>query len=104
MNALNKPCTVLNIFSFLSKRWTLLIIKGLSEGATTFSDILRYLPGISSRILTERFRELEAEGFVKREVISESPIKIRYGLTEKGRSFEGCLGALAEWQKEWDGK
>lgn len=52
-------------------------------------------------MLSERLRELEAEGIVTRSVIPETPVRVEYRLTEKGRSLETAIIAIAEWAEKW---
>jgi DNA-binding MarR family transcriptional regulator len=52
-------------------------------------------------MLSERLRELEAEGIVVRAVIPESPVRVEYALTEKGRALESAIVAIAEWAERW---
>lgn len=98
---MRKPYPILGIFSFLSKRWMLLILNALCNNITTFNAIKNELHGISSRTLSERLKELEEFHFVERKIISEKPIKIQYQVTEKARAFEPVLQHIAEWAKEW---
>lgn len=52
-------------------------------------------------MLSERLRELEAEAIVARLVIPESPVRVEYELTEKGRALEAALVAISEWAERW---
>ncbi|MDD4151346.1 MAG: helix-turn-helix domain-containing protein [Candidatus Gracilibacteria bacterium] len=94
-------CSVLGFFDFLSKKWVLLIIKGIGEGAVTFTDIKKYLGGINAKIISERLTELEEGEFIRREIISTKPIKIRYTLTEKGISLSKEIENIDKWMQKW---
>ncbi len=52
-------------------------------------------------MLSERLRELEAEGIVQRSVIPETPVRVEYALTEKGRALEQPISAIAAWAEAW---
>ncbi len=80
----------------LGKRWVGLIISQLLSGMSRFSEIEASLP-ISGRILSERFKELEEAGLVKREVFAEVPVRIEYRLTKRGRAMEPIIKAVQEW-------
>lgn len=95
-------CKILWFFDFLSKKWVLLILKWLSEWATTFTDIKKYLWWINSKIISERLTELEEKKFIKREIISEKPIKIRYSLSEKWLSLSKELEIINDWVGKWE--
>jgi DNA-binding HxlR family transcriptional regulator len=52
-------------------------------------------------MLSDRLRILEAEGLVERKVIPDTPVRVEYQLTVKGRSLEGALGAIGSWAETW---
>ena len=85
----------------IGRRWTGAILRALLSGATRYSDITSAVPGLSDRLLSERLRELEAEGIVSRTVIPEMPVRIEYHLTEKGRSLEAVLASVSQWAEAW---
>lgn len=87
--------------AFLGKRWTTLILRVLLEGEYRFSEILETVPGLSSRLLTERLKEMEEIGLVLREVRNEYPIKVEYTLTEKGRSLEPIINEMQTYADRW---
>ncbi|MGG7178373.1 winged helix-turn-helix transcriptional regulator [Clostridium paraputrificum] len=91
-----------NAFELLGKRWTGLIIRTLLNGQKRFSDIADAIPNMSSRMLTERFKELEAEGIVNRKVYPETPVRIEYELTEKGRELEAAMEEIQKWAEKWN--
>lgn len=84
----------------ISKRWSGLIIYQLLSGPQRFCTIESALP-ISGRLLSERLKELESEGIVKREVFPETPVRIEYSLTEKGRAFEPIINEITKWSQTW---
>jgi DNA-binding HxlR family transcriptional regulator len=88
-------------FEFLGKRWTGLIIRSLMNGAKRFSDIQEIIPNLSARMLTERFKELEEHGIIIRRVYPETPVRIEYELTEKGRDLEKAMDEIQSWAERW---
>jgi len=84
----------------LSKRWVGFIISQLLEGKTRFSEIEASIP-ISGRLLSERLKELEEEGIVRRNVYPEVPVRIEYTLTEKGRALQTVIEAIEQWAQTW---
>ncbi|WP_151732935.1 winged helix-turn-helix transcriptional regulator ['Paenibacillus yunnanensis' Narsing Rao et al. 2020] len=84
----------------IGRRWTGLIIYQLLQGPQRFSEIEAALP-ISGRLLSERLKELEQEGIVLREVFPETPVRIQYSLTDKGRALETVIRDLQAWSDEW---
>jgi DNA-binding HxlR family transcriptional regulator len=85
----------------LSKRWAGLIIYQLLSGPQRFCAIEAALPNISGRLLSERLKNLEQEGIVKREVFPETPVRIEYSLTQKGRSLEPVVAEIGRWAESW---
>lgn len=70
-------------------------------GETRFSVISGTVPGMSDRMLAERLRELEEAGVVERTVIPETPVRIDYTLTAKGRELDAVVGAISGWAEKW---
>ncbi|WP_413302751.1 helix-turn-helix domain-containing protein [Bacillus sp. 1P10SD] len=86
--------------SLLSQRWTALVIYQLLLGPQRFNEIQSSI-GISGKVLSDRLKELEHQGVVKREVIPETPVIIEYSLTEKGLSMEPILRTIESWSQAW---
>ena len=85
----------------VGRRWTGAIIFVLLRGRTRFAGLRAAIPDITDRMLSERLRELEQEGVVERCVIPETPVKVEYALTEKGRALATAVDALGAWAHEW---
>lgn len=85
----------------IGRRWTGAIVRALLTGVCRFSELTESIPELSDRMLSERLKELEAEGIVARTVIPETPVRIEYRLTEKGRALEPVLDAISNWAGEW---
>lgn len=88
-------------FELLGKRWTGLIIRTLLNNQKRFSDISSAIPNMSARMLTERFKELENHGIVTRTVYPETPVRIEYELTEKGKDLGKVMDQIQEWAEKW---
>ena len=85
----------------IGRRWTGAIVRALLGGADRFSDLVAAIPGLSDRLLSERLKELEAEGIVLRTVVPETPVRIHYHLTDKGRALASVVDALSDWAHAW---
>ncbi|MHA6482256.1 winged helix-turn-helix transcriptional regulator [Paenibacillus sp. strain BS8-2] len=85
----------------LSKRWVALIIYSLLPGPGRFSDIEHQLPSLSGKVLSDRLRELEACGLIRRDVYPEMPVRIEYSLTDKGLALSPLLANISEWAEQW---
>lgn len=82
-------------------RWTGAIIRTLLKGRTRYATIKAAIPDITDRMLSERLRSLESEGLVTREVVPESPVRVEYELTEKGRTLQRALDEIGAWAERW---
>ena len=82
-------------------RWTGAMIQLLLNGRLRFAELRAAIPEISDRMLSERLRELESEGIVARRVVPETPVRVEYELTEKGRALEQALAAVGRWAERW---
>ncbi len=85
----------------IGKRWSGAILAVLLDGPLHFSEIRALIPDISDRLLSERLKELEAEGIVQRRVIDGSPVRTEYALTDKGRALEPSVRELQGWARSW---
>lgn len=86
--------------NIVSKRWTGLIVHRLLSGPERFCTIEAAIP-ISARLLSERLKDLESEGIVRRDVFPETPVRIEYSLTDKGKALEPVVRAIEEWSNRW---
>ena len=85
----------------LSKRWTALIVYQLLSGPLRFREIDNALPNLSGKVLSERLKELESAEIINRSVYPETPVRIEYSLTEKGRALSPVFDNIMEWANEW---
>lgn len=95
-------CPLDQLLRLLGAQWTPHLLWVLSrEGPTRFGALRRRLDGISSKVLTERLRSLEAEGIVYREHVATIPPRVTYGLTPKGRELADVLSGLDRVAARW---
>jgi DNA-binding HxlR family transcriptional regulator len=85
----------------VGKRWTGAIVFVLLDGPLHFSEIRSLVPDLSDRMLSERLKELEAEGLVQRRVIDATPVRVEYALTDKGHALEPAVVELRSWAQSW---
>ena len=94
-------CPVTACAEILSGKWTILLIRDLSEGRTRFSELERSLEGISPRTLSLRLRALEEQGIVERKTFPEVPPRVEYSLTEKGRALVPIIEDMRSYGRQW---
>jgi DNA-binding HxlR family transcriptional regulator len=85
----------------LGKKWTGLIIRVLLDGPKRFKELKAQIPDMSDRILTERVKELESLGVLKRNVYPETPVRIEYELTAKGKDLIRVIESIQNWAENW---
>lgn len=85
----------------LGKRWSTQIVLALLDGKTRFSELREAVTPISDTLLSERLKELEADGIIRRDVTPSTPVLIEYRLTEQGRDLENVMVELRRWAERW---
>jgi DNA-binding HxlR family transcriptional regulator len=85
----------------IGRRWTGAIIFVLLERRCRFATLRDAIPDITDRMLSERLQELEQQGIVERTVIPETPVRVEYALTKKGRALGSAVDAIAQWAHKW---
>jgi DNA-binding HxlR family transcriptional regulator len=85
----------------IGRRWTGAIIFVLLKSRCRFATIRDAVPDITDRMLSDRLQELESEGIVVRTVVPETPVRVEYALTRKGRALGSAINAITEWAHKW---
>ena len=103
MNAVHETatCSVAACAEIVGAKWTALLVHDLSEGPRRFSELRLACPGISPRTLSERLRSLEHQELVARTSYAESPPRVEYELTEKGRALLPIISAMRKFGRAW---
>lgn len=91
-------CPIRNVVARFSGKWAMLVLCLLADGdVLRFNAIIKAIPDISPKVLTDTLRGLEADGLVSRTVHAEIPPRVEYSLTGLGRSLMPALNGLIEW-------
>jgi len=93
-------CDIALALSVVGDRWTLLVIREISLGVRRFEGI-QAQTGMSSLLLAERLKRLEAEGVIERRLYSERPKRYEYYTTAKGKDLDPVLLALRAWSLKY---
>ena len=101
---LNNSCPIQFVLGILGSKWSVLILRELLSGDRRTHELLEALPGISSKTLTLRLRELEKHGLLARQVYPEVPPHVEYSLTEKGLEVQPVMIALKQLGDKWLGE
>src|SRR5215204_4392214 len=89
------------VAELIGSKWTSVIVHDLSEGPRRFTQLEHACPGISPRTLSERLQMLEHEGIVIRRSYPESPPRVEYELTPKGRALLPIVSAMRRFGRSW---
>lgn len=86
----------------LGRKWTGLILRDIGfRKIDRFNRLLESIPGLTPRVLSMRLKELDEEGFIKRIETRDSPMVVRWDLTEKGRDTLPILMRLIAFGSKW---
>jgi DNA-binding HxlR family transcriptional regulator len=98
MRSYGQYCSVAKALDVVGDRWTLLIVRELLlQGPCRYTDLKNGLPGIATNLLSDRLRELEAAGLIRREEAAPPVATTLFHLTEAGAELEPALDALGAW-------
>jgi DNA-binding HxlR family transcriptional regulator len=101
--AVDETCPVCMTADIICGKWTLLLVRELSEGCSRFCELERSLAGISPRTLSLRLRALEEEGIVQRHTFPEVPPRVEYALTDKGLALLPIVDDMRAYGEQWLG-
>ncbi|MEM9907721.1 MAG: helix-turn-helix domain-containing protein [Cyanobacteria bacterium P01_D01_bin.44] len=100
-DCLQLQCPIQFVLDTLGNKWSILILRELWTGDHRTHELLKALPGISTKTLTARLRNLEGQGLVQRQAYPEVPPRVEYTLTAKGRELKPVLIALHQVGERW---
>src|SRR5688572_27526899 len=81
----------------IGRRWTGAILFVLMDSRCRFATLRDAIPDITDRMLSERLHELEQEGIVERTVVPDTPVRVEYALSRKGRELATAIDAIGAW-------
>ena len=90
-------CPVATTVQLIGNKWKLLILRNLLARPWRFNEMLRSIPGISQKVLTDNLRALENDGIITRTVYPEVPPRVEYAVSELGDTMRPIIKAMEEW-------
>ncbi len=93
-------CPITITLSYIGGRWKTIILYILGNRTLRFGEISARIPAISRKVLTEKLKELEADGLVSRKKFNETPPRVEYSITEFGKSLNTILMQMEKWGME----
>ena len=94
-------CPVACSLDLLGDKWTLLVVRDLLLGKTTYTQFQKSPEGIPTNILAERLKRLQTAGIIEKSRYQERPVRYAYHLTEKGRDLRPVLSAMIDWGNKY---
>ncbi len=95
-------CPIRDVMALASDKWSILIILYLGYfPVLRFNQLKKKVYGISNKVLSERLKHLEGDGYLKRTIYPEVPVRVEYGLTDFGHSYLQKLIELTEWAQKY---
>ncbi|MET8647315.1 helix-turn-helix domain-containing protein [Streptomyces sp. NPDC004675] len=91
------PCRTREVLDIVGDKWSLLVVRNLSQGPLRFTELKRAIDGISQRMLTVTLRSLERDGILTRTVRNVMPPHVSYELTPMGKTLRQATAPLLEW-------
>ncbi|WP_315985200.1 helix-turn-helix domain-containing protein [Microbispora sp. CSR-4] len=90
-------CGVTAAIAVIDGKWKTILLWLLESAPRRPGELLRRLPGLTEKVLTQTLREMESDGLVHREVYDGRPLKTVYSLTDFGRDLSEALAPLSDW-------
>jgi DNA-binding HxlR family transcriptional regulator len=90
-----KRCPVDNTFRLIGKKFTVLIVRNMMSNQIRFNQFIETIEGINPKTLSTRLKEMEKDGLIHRKIYHETPVRIEYYLTEKGKQLKSILDQMA---------
>ena len=94
-------CPVATTVQLIGNKWKLLILRNLMMRPWRFNEMLRSIPGLSQKVLTDNLRALEADGLITRTVYPEVPPRVEYALSDLGNSMRPILDSMEQWGRDY---
>jgi DNA-binding HxlR family transcriptional regulator len=99
-----KKCPLDNTFSLIGKRFTVHILRNMMSNQSRFNQFVESIEGINPKTLSTRLKEMEKNGLIQRTIYHETPIRIEYYLTEKGKHLKSILDQMAMFSLQFCAK
>ena len=94
---LSNECPSREILEHLTTKWSVLVLRCLSDGVHRFSELKQRIEGVSEKMLSQTLKTLEQDGFLIRTVYPVVPPKVEYQLTILGAQAAEKLNYLIGW-------
>ena len=94
-------CPVSCVLDILGDKWTLLVVRDLFMGKSTYSEIQKSPEGVPTNILADRLKRLQQEGIISKTRYQERPTRFDYKLTDKGKGLWPVMKEMMRWGNKY---
>ena len=91
------PKLTMDAYMELSRKWAVFLLKDMFLGCKRFNEFLEVHPDLSNRVLSDQLKRLEKHGYIKKVIVSTTPLRAEYELTELGRGLNKMLYEKVMW-------
>jgi len=95
------PCPITNMLDIFGDKWSLLVVRDIHLGKSTYGEFLESPEKISTNILANRLKQLEASGIIAKTAYQNNPVRYQYELTEKGSDLLPVINAMLLWAEKY---
>ncbi|EGY5283013.1 helix-turn-helix transcriptional regulator [Acinetobacter baumannii] len=96
-NIFQQHCPARLFFEKIADKWVLLILNILEHETQHFNLLKKNIEGISPKVLSQKLKMLERDGFIERKIQDTSPMRVDYSLTPLGQNVAAMAYQLKEW-------
>lgn len=94
-------CPIRNVIARFGNKWSILILLIIRENSPVrFNALVKMIPDISTKVLSDTLKTLEADGLISRKVYPVVPMKVEYALTPTGETLMPIISQLTEWAQQ----
>ena len=97
---LRSPCPIANLLDVAGDKWSLLVVRDLLRGRSTFNQLIESPEKIPTNLLADRLKRLEKAGILMRTPYQKRPVRYSYTLTQKGKELQHVLDVVVRWSKK----
>ncbi len=99
-----KECPINHTFKLVGKKFTMLIIRNMIHlDHKRFNQFLE-IEDINAKVLSTRLKEMERDGLIERKIYPDTPVRVEYTITEKGRALEPILDQMSAFSMRYCAK
>jgi DNA-binding HxlR family transcriptional regulator len=100
VNIIHIGCPPYVVLSLIASKWTVVVLHALQNDTKRYNEIMKAIPGITQKVLTDTLRKLERDGIIERIVYPVVPPKVEYKLTKLGSGLLAKTEMIAAWAEE----